>query len=101
MTNNLSSIVNLISICIGVFGFVLAFFLYLKEKRNKKIKTLVDQVCAYYYEEDVAVKELQKLSPDKSEQKIKSDLRKKAKFHPDNTENLPPKLTDLEAKKYL
>jgi len=89
MTNDSSFIVNLISICIGVLGFILAFFMYLKDKNNKDIKKLEEQIRAFYIEEDVAAEELSKLNG-KSKKTIKTELRNMAQHHPENFDNLRP-----------
>lgn len=79
-------------------GIVLAFYIYLKEKRNAKIKALAEQVIAYYSEENVAISQLAKLTGE-NPVTIQKRLRAKAVSDDNNKEGVRPTMTADRARK--
>lgn len=95
---------ELVAFCFTVIGtivtigsIVFAFFLYLREKRNTKIKRLTDQIIAYYSEENVAVNQIAQLTG-KNISTIQKDLRKEAMSDDNNKDGIRPYMTPNDAK---
>jgi|GEM_PF-1429706 len=94
-------VTDIISILIAVIGFVFAFYIYLRDKRNKYIEILVKQIVAYHCEEDAAANMIAALHPGVSAKTIKTDLREQARIHPDNDFGERPNMTAKHAKTYI
>ncbi|MBO7210024.1 MAG: hypothetical protein J6V44_03305 [Methanobrevibacter sp.] len=94
----LNMIAPIIEILIAVVGFCIAVREYCKNKFNKAKKELIEQVSAYYYEEQEAVEWICQLTGENSK-KIKMELRKRAQNNVENINNIYPKLTSKEAER--
>lgn len=95
---------ELVAFCFTVGGtvvtvgsLVFAFFLYLREKRNTKIRRLTDQIIAYYSEENVAVNKIAQLT-EKSPSTVQKELRKEAMSDDNNKDSIRPSMTPNDAK---
>ena len=94
----LNLIAPIIEILIAVLGLSFAIREYYKNKLNKVKKELIEQIIAYYYEEQEAVEWICQLTGENSK-KIKMELRKRAQNNVENTNNIYPKLTSKEAER--
>ena len=88
-------------IILTICGFLLAWYVYHKEKKDKNISLLAKQVIAYYSLEQEAVKEIQKYNPSESAKTIKIRLRTAAKENKENLEQIYPSMTAKGARRYL
>ena len=93
------SIVSLVEITIMVIGFVIAIKEYCSTKRNKTKEILVNQIIAYYSEEQEAIKWIEELSSDKIPN-IQQKLREKAQNNEHNPDKIYPKMTASQAMAY-
>lgn len=99
-SENLSSIMSLLGIIIASFGLVIAVHEYVKSKRNKIFRLFVDQIIAYYAEEQEAIKWIKELSP-KEIPKLQEKLRKRAQENDINHGRVYPNMTPKKAESYL
>lgn len=96
----LSSILSLLGIIIASLGLVIAVHEYIKNKRNKTIRLFVDQITAYYAEEQEAIKWIIELSQNKIP-KLQEQLRKRAQDNENNPGRIYPNMTPKKAESYL
>lgn len=96
----LTSIMSLLGIIIASVGLVIAVHEYIKSKRNKTIRQFVDQITAYYAEEQEAIKWIAELSDNKIP-KLQEELRKRAQKSEINPDKVYPKMTPKKAESYL
>ena len=99
-TEIIKAAASLLEVTITVIGFVLAIKEYYKNKRNKSLRLFADQITAYYYEEQEAMKWIESLS-DKKIPKLQQQLRKRAAENENNAATLYPKMTPKQAESYL
>lgn len=96
----ISSISSILEVLIATFGFVLAVKEYFKEKRRKAIRMFVEQITAYYSEEQEAIKWIENLSSTKIPN-LQQKLRNRAVGNENNPLRIYPKLTPKQAESYL
>ena len=94
---------DITSITISVVGFLLAFYIYLRDKRDKVRRELAREVVAYYSIEEEAINLLNKETNDKykDRKKAKTILRNAAMTNENNPARYRPKHTANSVKKYL
>lgn len=95
----LNTIETILGTLFTVGGVVLAFWIFLRDKRRDTIKTLADQVIAYYAleQEYLAVMQNQKEKPTQS---IQTEMRKRAMENEKNTNMVYPDMTPSKARSY-
>lgn len=96
-------VLNTIETIFGIFftvgGAVLAFWIFLHDKRRETINILADQVIAYnaLEQEYLAVLQNQKELPTQS---IQTEMRKRAVENEKNTNMVYPDMTPSKARSY-
>lgn len=96
----LQSICSIVEILIAVIGFSIAIKEYYKNKRSKAIRRFVEQITAYYAEEQEAIKWINELSKEKIPN-LQTKLRKRAEENDNNPARLYPNMTPKQAESYL
>jgi hypothetical protein len=99
-------ITDILSISITVLGFLLAFYIYLHDKRDKERKKLAQNVAGYHALEEEAAKLILQLrgngSPTVQEiKKVKTELRELAVNSEANPIGARPRMTANECLKFL
>ena len=94
------SVSSILEVLIAVIGLLLAVREYFKEKRRKSTKMFVEQITAYYSEEQEAIKWIKELSPTEIPN-LQQKLRKLAQDNENNPLRIYPKLTPKQAESYL
>ena len=79
---------------------MVAFVVYIRDKRNKVLKIVVNEAIAFYYSEKAAIDEIVKLTGD-NDKTVQRRIRNAGKIHPDNTENVRPSKAPRELKSFL
>lgn len=98
MIKNVTAILEL---CITVFGFVFALYLYLKDRRDKTMRNWAHQIIAYNIEEAEAVKWISELMKDDRTRNIQTELRNRAQNSPDNVEKTRPTFNESQVNLHL
>lgn len=94
------SVSSILEVLIAVIGLLLAVREYFKEKRRKSTKMFVEQITAYYSEEQEAIKWIKELSPTEIPN-LQQKLRKLAQDNENNPLRIYPKLTPKQAESYI
>ncbi len=95
----LCDIKDILELIICVLGVIIPLCMLIKEHFDKKRTELAEQVIAYYYLQEEAVKWIKELSP--YEKKTKEALRKRAQNNEENNRHIYPDMTAKEAEIYL
>ena len=93
------TIATLLETLIAVTGIILAVIFYVRQNKDKKLKALAKQICAYYAEEQEAIKWIAELTGD-GNKKIQTELRNRAKEN-EFSNGERPDMTSNGAGKYL
>ena len=97
------SITDIISISISLIGFLLAFYIYLRDRRDKVRRELAQEIVAFYAIEEEAVSLLNKETGNKYKNKkdTKTLLRNAAVKNEFNPNGYRPKHTANSVRRYL
>ena len=97
------NITDIISILMAVPGFVLAFYVYLRDKRDCERKLLAQNVIAFYALEEEAIALLNEKTHGKyrDKRKAKTLLRDRAEKNEHNPYAFHPSLSAKMVKRYL
>lgn len=91
-----SDIASLVGTIIMTVGFVMAVKEYCTAKKNKTKRQLIEQIVAYYSEEQEAINWINDLSKDKIPN-LQQKLRERAQNNANNPEKVYPKMTAKQA----
>lgn len=97
----LKAIETILGLCITVFGFVFAFYLYLRDRRDKTLRNLAQQIVAYDIEEEEAVKWISELSKNDKTRNILIELKDRAQKSPENFKKVRPTYNKSHVIDYL
>lgn len=86
---------------LAVFGILFAWWIYIKNIKENKIRVLAKEVIAFYCIEQAAIKMLKEQMSNVSEQTIQRKLRDEAMKNEDNLEGVRPTMSAKGARKYL
>lgn len=95
----LCDVMDILELVICVLGVVIPLCVVIIEHYDKKKTQLAEQVIAYYYLQEEAIKWIKELSP--NEKKLKEALRKRAQNNEENNRHIYPDMSAKEAEKYL
>lgn len=99
-----ASLSGVVSTLVTVISYAIAHTQESKAKakamRDEVRKKLSKQLIAYYYEEQVMISELSKVTG-KPEQTIKKEMRTNAQNHAENLEHVYPNMTANQARDYI
>ena len=101
------AIVSLVEVVIMIIGFIIAAKEYFSTKRNETVnklnnqkEILINQIIAYYSEEQEAIKWINDISPQKIPN-LQQKLREKAQNNENNPDKIYPKFTANKAMSFL
>lgn len=96
----IKSVCSIIEILIAVIGFSIGVKEYYKNKRSKASRRFVEQITAYYAEEQEAIKWINELSKERIPN-LQTKLRKRAEENENNPARYYPNMTPKQAESYL
>jgi hypothetical protein len=91
----------ILELCLTISGFILAYYIYKRDKRREALKTLSKEIIAYSAEEEEAVKWICELQDTDKTRSVLIELKNRAEQSKSNTYNVRPTYKETSVADYL